>query len=239
MGRTAFWYASGWTIVVLSCPFLLLANILRKTAGAPCYTRFVERVSSLLARCLFNLSGSRIRIAGQEHIPDDGAVLFVSNHQGHVDSLIIHGFIRKPKGFISIVEVLKLPIIRTWMRRMRCVFLDRQDPRQSSACINHAVETLRDGHSMVVFPEGKLSDGNYVDEFNRGWLRLATRSGVPIVPVSISGSYKVLAKDGSRVRSTIVQCVISQPLPVADLKKADEIQFIESLRALIQSNLPD
>jgi len=159
--------------------------------------------------------------------------LFVSNHQGHMDSLIIHGFIHKPKAFISIIEVLKIPIIRTWMKLINCEFIDRKNARQSLTCMNQAIHNLEKGRSMVVFPEGKLNDGGTTYDFQRGWLRLAIKSGVPIIPVSITGSYKILAKNGSWVQAASVQCVISKPILSSNIKKVDEAEFISKLRSII------
>ena len=237
MLRTFMWYFLGWAGLILTYPMLLCLKYYELRGKTEQKNHLANRQSQRLARYLFKLTGSTVKITGLENVPRQGAVLFVSNHQGHMDSLIIHGYIDKPKGFISIIEVLEYPIIRTWMKHIQCVFLDRKNARQSSLCINQAIERLKDGHSMVVFPEGHLNDGGDAGPFQRGWLRLATKSGVPIVPVSISGSYKALAKDGSRVRSVQVACVISKPIYPDKLKKADERTFIENLRAEILSHV--
>lgn len=233
MLRTAFWYAAGWVILVSTVPMLWRVRYLDAKGRTAERDRLADQMTVRICRVLFSLTGSKVRVAGQENVPESGAVLFVSNHQGYMDSVIIHGFVNKPKGFISIVEVLKIPILHTWMKYMQCVFLDRTDARQCSTAMSEAIETLKNGHSMVVFPEGRLSDGDEANEFQRGWLRLATKSGVPIVPVTISGSYKVLSKDGNRVGAATVECVISKPILVDNLKKTDEIEFIENLRARI------
>ena len=237
MLRTLLWYFLGWAGMVLSYPALLRIKYYERRGKTEYKNLLADRGSQRLARYLFKLTGSTLNISGLEHVPQQGAVLFVSNHQGHMDSLIIHGYINKSKGFISIVEVLRYPIIRTWMKQVNCVFLDRKNPRQSSGCINQAIEYLKNGRSMVVFPEGHLNDGADTSPFQRGWLRLATKSGVPIVPVSISGSYKVLAKDGSRVRASQVDCIILEPIYPDKLKKADEVAFIEKLRDDIASHV--
>ena len=237
MLRTMFWYASGWTYLVTTLPMLWRAKYLQQHNRQNELDRLAERMTVRICRVLFYLTGSRLDITGLENVPESGAVLFVSNHQGHMDSLVIHGFIPKPKGFISIVEVLKIPILSTWMRYIHCVFLDRKDPRQSASCINQAVEQLKQGHSMIVFPEGKLSDDGPANPFQKGWLRLATRSGVPIIPVCIKGSSQALSKDGKRVRPATVQCVILKPVQTDQLLKNDESDFIEALRADILAQI--
>jgi len=229
MLRTISWYALGGAILFLTYPMLIISIFYSLRGKDIKKNILVNRTTSFISRALFYLTGSNIKVTGLENVPVQGAVLFVSNHQGHMDSLIIHGFINKPKGFISIVEVLKFSIIREWMELMNCVFLDRKDMRQSLSCINQAISNLSRGISMVVFPEGRLNDGEISLGFQKGWLRIVKKSGVPIIPIRIKGSYKVLSKDGSRVRAASVECVIFEPILLANQKELDENEFIYQL----------
>ncbi|UWG95857.1 1-acyl-sn-glycerol-3-phosphate acyltransferase [Dehalobacter sp. DCM] len=237
MLRTILWYSCGWSFLVITYPMLWLATYYKHIGKKDKNRILVDRMTGRICRVLFYLTGSKIKITGLENVPEHGAVLFVSNHQGHADSLVIHGFINKPKGFVSVLEALKLPIINQWMEQMACVFINREDARQSTLCFNKAVDYLINGHSMVVFPEGRLSDGEEANDFKKGWLKLATKSGVPIVPISMNGSYKVLAKNGSRVKADTITCVISKPISINHLKKADEAEFIQKLRDTILENI--
>lgn len=235
--RTIIWYTIGWAYLVLTYPVLLRVKYLNKIGSDEKRDKLAFKSTTKLAKLLFYVTGSKIKIIGLENIPTDDPVLFVSNHQGHMDSVIIHAFINKPKGFISIVEAFKFPILSSWMKYMKCVFIDRKDARQSLSCINEGINNLKNNHSMVVFPEGKLSNNETVGEFNRGWLKLATKSGAPIIPITIKNSYKILSNNGSRVRAASVACIISKPIYIDTLKKKDEIEFIDNLRAIIQKNL--
>ncbi len=237
MLKTIFWYASGWTFLVLTCPLIWIVECLDHIGRDDARDRWADWVSTRIARVLFSLSGSRVRITGRENIPTEGPVLFVSNHQGHMDSLVIQGYLGMPVGFVSILSVLKYPILRTWMKFTKCVFVDRENARQSLACIDQGVEYLRQGRSMAVFPEGRLNDGGPTGEFRRGWLKLAVRSGVPIVPICIDGTWKALSKSGSRVGSASVECTVLPPVSTAHVKKRDEVEFIQELRASIMACL--
>lgn len=237
MLRKTYWYSMGWVYLIVTYPMLWLVRFYDRIGKTNRKERLADKISSRICRVLFYLSGSKITMNGLENVPKEGAVLFVSNHQGHFDGLVIHGFIDKPKGFVSIVEASKAPVISTWMREMNSVFMDRKDLRQSLVCINKAIQLLQQGHSMVVFPEGKLSASAQPSEFNRGWLKLATRSGVPIVPVSIDGTYKAFGKNGEWVKSAHVKCVISKPIYISDIKKADENAFVNNLKILIMQNV--
>ncbi|MHB1453761.1 MAG: lysophospholipid acyltransferase family protein [Saccharofermentanales bacterium] len=237
MIRTAAWYFFGWALLVVTYPMLWVVKLLGWMGRDQAKVMLIDRFTAWVARRLFYLTGSRVKITGIENIPTEGPVLFVSNHQGHMDSIVIQGFIRKHKAFVSIVEVFTLPIMRTWLKEMKCVFLDRKDPRQALTCINQAIEFIRQGQSMVVFPEGKLSGDGPASDFQKGWLKLATKTGVPIVPVTMINSFKALSRDGSKVGAALVECVISMPISVAGLKKEDEAAFVENLRTIILSNV--
>ncbi len=237
MLRKTYWYSLGWVYLIVTYPMLWVVRFYGRVGKIDKKNYLADKMSSRICRVLFYLSGSKITINGLENVPKEGAVIFVSNHQGHFDGLVIHGFIDKPKGFVSIVEALKAPVISTWMREMDSVFMDRKDIRQSLACINQAIELLKKGHSMVVFPEGKLSASAVPNEFNRGWLKLVTRSGVPIVPISIDGTYKAFGKNGEWVKPAHVKCVVSKPIYIGDIKKADENAFVSNLKLNIMSHV--
>lgn len=235
--RMVIWYTSAYLLLVFTYPVILRSKYLNYKNKCELSTAFAGLFVQKFAKIMFYATGSRIKIRGLQNVPKDGPVLFVSNHQGHMDSLIIQGFIKKPKGFVAIREYNKAPILRTWMKYMGCVFIDRSDTKQQFLSITQATDKLKGGHSMVVFPEGRLNDGKDTLKFQKGWLRMATQSGVPIVPVTIKNSYKVLSYNGTRVRPTKVECIISEPITAGGLKKSQEREFILKLRNIILNNL--
>ena len=235
--RMVIWYTSAYLYLLITYPAIWGSKFLNYRNKVELSEVFAGLFVQKFAKIMFYATGSRIKIRGLENVPKDSPVLFVSNHQGHMDSLIIQGFIRKPKGFITITEFKKAPILRTWMKYMGCVFIDRSDLRQQFLSINQATDKLKGGYSMVVFPEGRLNDGKDTLKFQKGWLRMATQSGVPIVPVTIKNSYRVLSYNGTRVRPTKVECIISEPITAFGLKKSEESEFILKLRNIILDNL--
>lgn len=234
--RMIIWYAAAWTYLGLTYPIIWRAKYLHNRKRIQERDKIANIIILRFAKLLFYVSGSRLRITGRENIPKDQPVLFVSNHLGHMDSLVIQGFIKKPKGFVTITEYQKAPILRTWMKYMGCVFLDRSDIKQTFLCINQAIENLINGQSMVVFPEGRLNDGGPTLEFKKGWLRLATKSGVPIVPITLKNSHKILSYNGKKVHPAKVECIISKPMQTINLKKEDEHEFIEKIKNIILTN---
>lgn len=235
--RMIMWYTVTMTCFIFTYPAIFYARYLHNKQEYDKRDWYAHKFMSRLARFLFYVSGSRLTIVGSENIPKNRPVLFVSNHQGHMDSVVILGFIKKSKGFISITEFERFPIMGKWMEYMGSVFIERGNIRQTFLTINKAKDNLKRGQSMVVFPEGKLSDGNKVTEFERGWMLMIRNIKVPIVPITVSGSYKILAYDGKTMKPGRIQCTISEPIETDGLKKEDEQAFLENLRSIILSKI--
>lgn len=197
---------------------------------------FIFNMSYRLGSGLVKRSGSTVQVLGTDKVPQ-GPVLFVSNHQSNFDIPLMMGTINKPKSFISKMELENLPLISPWMKLGKCVFIDRDNARQSLKAINEGIEILKSGHSMVIFPEGTRSKGSEMLEFKRGSLRLATKAGVPIVPVTISGSYKMLEENGGKVRPAHVKITISDPIYTNNLTKEEENGLSDKVYGIIKNNL--
>lgn len=193
------------------------------------------------ASTLVKIAGGKVKVIGEHNLPK-GPVLIVANHEGNFDTPVLIGYIKKPFGFISKVEVKKIPIVSKWMEVMNCVFMDRKDRRQSIQAIRMGIEKLKNGHSLVIFPEGTRSKGGPVGPFKAGSLRLATDSKVPIVPIAIYGTASLMEKNGGwikpgQVTLSILPAVTPDQYEGKDSKAlANEIQEriaaeIEKLRA--------
>ena len=235
--KVVFWYTTAYLLLLFTYPVIFYPKYLNYRKKTQKREAFSYLFMHRLAKVLFYATGSRIEIRGLENIPKDGPALFVSNHQGHMDSLIIEAFINKPKGFISIKEYQRAFILRTWMKHMGCVFMDRGNIRQQFMCIAQATENLKNGQSMVVFPEGKMNDGKETFEFQKGWLRMATKSRVPVVPITIKDSYKVISYNGRRLSPAKIECIISKPIDTSFVKKSEENDFVLKVRDVILENL--
>lgn len=237
MFRTIIWFAYFWLYLIKIMPRYFKVNRLLKDGKIKERDTLVDSVVSKWAKDLLKLAGARVKVTGAENVPLDRAVLFVSNHQGSFDIPILLGCIDKPKAFIAKVEMLKMPIITTWMKQMNCVFLDRSDLRQSLRVMNEATEYLKKGYSTVIFPEGTRSKGKAMGEFKAGSLRIATKANVPIIPVTIKGSFKLMEQNGFIIKPAEVQIIISEPIETLGLTQEETNKLHEKVRSIIASNL--
>lgn len=182
-------------------------------------------------------TGSNVTVIGRENIPTDQAVLFVGNHQSNFDIPLLMGELGVPHGYIAKVELGKIPIVSSWMKEMKCVFMDREDRRQSLQSIKSGIEILKNGHSMVVFPEGTRSKSDEMTEFKAGSLTLATKSGVPIVPITIDGSHKIFESNNNKVTPSQVRLIISKPIYMEDVKELSGSELTTLVEKIVRENL--
>jgi len=237
MLRTILWFIYFGIHLIAIQPSLFRVNRLAAQGRTTEHDLLTDQTAKKWARSLVKLAGVTVVTTGAEKIPLEGSVLFVSNHQGNFDIPILLGYIDKPKAFIAKIELLKLPLIRTWMIHLKCVFMDRSDIRQSLKVINQAANHLKEGYSMVIFPEGTRSKNKALGEFKPGSLKLALKAGVPIVPVAIEGSYKIMEQNCYMIKPAHVTITIFDPIHTARLTKEQAKDLPERVRKIIEQGL--
>ncbi|WP_100331345.1 lysophospholipid acyltransferase family protein [Bacillus xiapuensis] len=177
------------------------------------YDKQIHELPKRWARSVVRQTGSGVSISGQEHLPE-GAVLFVSNHEGDFDVPALLGYIEKPFGFISKVEMKKVPIIRDWMEALHCIYINRENRRDAVKMLRDGIQILKSGHSLLIFPEGTRSKGGELKPFKSGAFRMAKEARIPIVPIAIKGTSHIFEKN-NRKKLTPAQIVI-EILPALD-----------------------
>lgn len=185
----------------------------------------VELIDKFVLKCtkkLVKISGADLTVTGTENVPLNEPVLYVGNHQGNMDIPLLYSTAPQTMAFVAKKEMQKIPLLGYWMKERGCVFIDRENPRSSIVAINQAIENLKLGHSMAVFPEGTRSKGPQVGDFKSGSLRIAMKSGVKIIPVSIKDSYKLIENKGKNTPAE-VSVHYSEPINSKDYKNTTEL----------------
>ena len=158
-------------------------------------------------------------VYGRENIPK-GPVLFAPNHQSDWDIMLAETYLDQC-GIVSKQEVGRIPVVRQWCDLLGIVFIDRSDPRQTVRALKDCEKQLLEERNFIIFPEGTRSKGEDLGEFKTGSLRIAVKHGIPIVPVSIDGSYKIMeGNKGIRISPAHVLITIQPPIETAGMDKA-------------------
>ncbi|KYH28506.1 MULTISPECIES: lysophospholipid acyltransferase family protein [Clostridium] len=198
--------------------------------------KFLHDTVFYWANKVLKKAGVKIEVKGLENVPEE-ACCFVSNHQGNFDILAILASIDKPMGFIAKKEMAKVPFISRWMKNIRCVFMDRENPREALKAINQGAENLRSGYSMVIFPEGTRSKSHNIGEFKKGSLKMAIKAKVPIVPITIDGSYKIFEEHNGWLRKGEIKLTVGKPLYLDKLTSEEQKKLSEIVKMEIVKNL--
>ena len=183
------------------------------------------------------ISGADIIVNGLENIPEDSACLFVGNHNSYFDIIISYTLMKRPTGYIAKKEMEKYPSLNFWMYMMRCLFIDRKDVKQGMKTVLKAVEYLKEGICIFVFPEGTRSRDGKMLPFKEGSMKMAERSGCPIVPVAISNTAAMYEDHFPRITGETVVFTFLKPIYVKDLEGDDRKHVGQYVQNKIQETL--
>lgn len=227
-----FWF---WVYVIFSGFKRIKYNYYKKYKGEEKAAEYLFKIVAKWGKNCVKYSGSKVKVIGLDNLPE-GNCLFVGNHQGLFDIPLILSEINKPMGFIAKIEMIKAPILAGWMKKMHCVFMDRSDIRASVKSINEGVDNLQNGYSMVIFPEGTRSKSTEIAEFKKGSMKMGLKADVPIVPLTVNGTFNILEETGF-VRPAEVTLVISKPIYAKDLSKEEQGNLAETIKNIISNNI--
>ena len=180
------------------------------------------------------LSGIRYRVRGREHIPQNRAVVFCSNHESNVDPPVLFQALHKRLHVLFKAELTRLPILGAVMVAGGFVPVERDRREASMASIDRAAESIRSGNSFLIFPEGTRSRTSELLPFKKGGFIMAIKAQAPIVPVAVSGGRSAMQKGSWFVRPVMVDVRIGEPVETSGYALDDRDQLIEIVRARIE-----
>ena len=220
--RTLLFQGYMWGYILSKANKTFTINRLNKAGKNKEKLELIDRFILKCTKKLVEISGADVTVTGTENVPSDEPVLYVSNHQGNMDIPLLYSTAPQTMAFVAKKEMEKIPLLGYWMKERGCVFIDRENARNSLKAINEAIQNLKLGHSMAVFPEGTRSKSSQVGDFKAGSLRIAIKSGVKVIPVSIKDSYKLIGKKGRNTPAK-VSVHYSEPIDSKNFKDTNEL----------------
>ena len=187
-----------------------------KLHDTPCWYRLVRMVGIVLFSGLFYL-----RLKGCGHIPLEGGVLLVSNHRSYLDPIVLTFVTRRRVNFMAKEELFRNPVFGYIIRKFGAFPLKRASFDRWAFV--HAVELLRDGKVLAMFCEGTRSKSGHMGKLREGPLRVARRAGVPIAPVVIQGTGRVLPRGSRFPRMGTISVAVGNLLSTDELEEGEKI----------------
>lgn len=231
--RTVIFMIYMWVQLLLLMVLWLKVQWLNKHSSREKRDAYLEKTVRKWARRLLFMAGAKIDVIGLENIPTDKACVFASNHQSFFDILVVLAYLDKPHALLSKASIGKVPFIRLWMRELKCVFVERDDMKAGIEAIKKLTDVVGDGYSAIIFPEGTRSKNGEVGEFKGGAFKIAQKTGAPVVPVALDGTYNLFEKNHHWIKSAQVKVRILPPIETAGLSRSEFKELPEKTREMI------
>ncbi len=188
-------------------------------------------------RVVLFLSGVSVTVLGEENVPRDEAVLYIGNHRSYFDVIMTYVRVPRPTGYMAKIEMLRIPSLSTWMKYLHCIFLDRSDIKAGMQSILNAIEKIRSGISICIFPEGTRNrTQDVLLDFHDGSFKIAEKTGCPIVPMSINNAAAIFEDHIPRIKKAHVVIEYGKPIYVRDLDKEQRRNLSATVREVIKAN---
>lgn len=164
-------------------------------------------------------------------------IIYVCNHQSNLDIPTIVSALHMDVGFVAKKEMKSWPFFNIWMKKSKCVFLNRENPREGIKDIKEAVKVIKDGYPIVIFPEGERTLDGEILRFKKGSFKLATETNGIIVPLTLKGTFDIQKRGEWRMkRGQLVTLVVDEPIYVDSLSKEEVKDLSTRVREIIEKN---
>lgn len=189
-------------------------------------------------RMILWIGGVKLTVIGEENILDEAA-LYVGNHRSFFDILILYIRFNRLTGFIAKDSIEKIPSLRVWMRYLYCLFLKRDDMKQGMKIILQAIDYVKQGISICVFPEGTRNKGEELSvlPFKEGTFKIALKTGCPIVPISINNTAEIFENHLPKMKKAHVVVEYGKPIYPKDLDREEQRHIGATCRRIIEETI--
>ncbi len=186
------------------------------------------------------LSRAHVEIEGMENIDPVRPQIFVANHSGLHDILSLSANLPIQFRWIAKKSLFLVPFMGWHMRRSGYIAIDRENPREAAKSIIEAAKIIRNGINAIAFPEGTRSRTGELGKFHSGAFSLALRAGVPLVPIALEGSYRVIRPKKLQVNpGAIIRIKIDKPIDLSSYAREEKHRLMQDVFRIMDRNLKD
>jgi 1-acyl-sn-glycerol-3-phosphate acyltransferase len=182
-------------------------------------------------------SGVLVSVDGKEHIKKNKSYIIMSNHQSHYDVWSLIAYMPLQLRWVMKLELREVPIFGYCCERMGHIYIDRGHSKKAHESLEIAGEKIRNGSSVVFFPEGTRSPDGKLLPFKKGGFVIALEAKVPILPVTVVGGKEVLRKGSLRIMPGRMKIIVHEPVSVEGYSYDTKEELIERIRGIIEKDL--
>jgi 1-acyl-sn-glycerol-3-phosphate acyltransferase len=195
----------------------------------------IHKVANIWAKMLLILTNIKVEIIGAQNILK-GSQIFMANHQSDFDIFIVLAHLPGQFRWIVKKELFNIPLFGKAMRNAGYIEIDRQNRERALMSLDEAARKIREGKSVMSFPEGTRSRDGKIKPFKQGMFYLAIKSGVPIVPISIIGAGKIMPKRSFMIKPGKIIMIIDRPIDVSGYTIENRQDLIDRVQNIITRN---
>jgi 1-acyl-sn-glycerol-3-phosphate acyltransferase len=216
-----------WTVIVtFSLGVVTISSAFFSKTG-----NFPHKIAQVWGRQLLWIAGVRVSVKGLEHLTPHGSYIFMANHQSNFDIPVLLGHLPAQFRWLAKIELFKIPIFGSAMKGCGYISIDRSDRRRAFASLARAAKIIRNGTSVMIFPEGTRSSDGQIKGFKKGGFVLSVDAGAPIIPILLDGTFGIMPKGSLTIRRRPVVMTICPPIETADYTRKTKDQLIERVRS--------
>ncbi len=224
--------------VLWMCPLIAVATTVMGTIslGASLFDRtgrLQHNVAVAWARMLLRICMIKVDVIGAEKLDPNQVYVFVSNHFSLVDTPLMFGSMPRPFRILARHGLWKVPFLGWHLNRAGHVPVERENPRAAARSLIHAADKIKEGFSLLIFPEGGRTRQPTMRSFKSGAARIAIQAGCPIVPMAIVGTRKILPPSSAHLHPGRAELRIGDPIPTSGMKGSDSAKLIRDIQATV------
>lgn len=193
--------------------------------------KIVSWIASWAVPLLFR---AKIEATGLEYLEQAKTGVLFPNHQSWMDTAILLNLVKRPHGYVAKKELEQIILLSAGMRLIRCEFIDREDLRQSIKVISSAAKKVKEGHLMVIYPEGRRVIQGELGLFKPGSFKIAQKAKADVIPVTIYNSYEISRRFPKR---TVVKIKIHPPISYEQYEHLSTKEISEKVEKIVKSQL--
>lgn len=218
-----------WTILATAiiASLVILCSFFSRTGNGP------HLVARLWANSILWVSRVKVTVTGTEKLDPNQSYIYMPNHQSNADIPLLLGRLPVQFRWLAKAELFKIPIFGRAMQGVGYISIDRSNRKAAFASLERAARTIRNGTSVLIFPEGTRSRDGRILPFKKGGFVLSVDSGMPIVPIVIKGTREVIPKGRLMIRSAPVTMEILDPVETAGYTRKTKDALVDRIRSIL------
>lgn len=230
--RTALTSIVGVVTTVVAVPIVMAIAAVSDTSP------WIDRIIRAWSRAWLLASGSNLTVEGRHNIDPDASYVVVANHLSTLDIMACFLAVPLPIRYLAKKELFRIPVLAQGMRAVGIVEVDRSARTAVHAEVNRkAAELVAKGRSLIIYAEGTRPRDGQLHPFKKGAFTMAIASQLPVVPVTIRGTYEAWRPDTLWVHGGHITAVVEEPIPTAGMTKQDAGALADEVHNIIAKRL--